>query len=122
MLLDFVSDHPAMVTIPRGVAFAGANWRRVARSPRIRQGAGAGPKTRFAARARNPLAKFLQISKPAQAGFVPRCDTCAGLRLSAPLFLPMTAVRHGLFGCPPTARGYSWLALGGSSRSSRAST
>jgi len=29
-----------MVTIPRGVAFAGANWRRVARSPRIRQGAG----------------------------------------------------------------------------------
>ena len=30
---------------------------------------------------KNPRTKFLQISKPAQAGFVPRCDTCAGLRL-----------------------------------------
>ena len=41
-------------------------------------------------------AKFLQISKPAQLGFVPRCDTCAGLRFSAPLFLPIEVPQFGM--------------------------
>ena len=41
-------------------------------------------------------AKFLQISKPAQAGFVPRCDTCAGLRPGVPLFLPIEVPQFGM--------------------------
>src|SRR6516225_1109809 len=73
-----------------------ANRRGTGLTPRSGRVPGCHPKIEFARVRRNPLAKFLQISKPAQAGFSPPCDTCAGLRLSAPLFLPIEVPQFGM--------------------------
>jgi len=53
------------VTIRRSVAFAGANWRRHARSTRIRQCTTPYPKRSFPRAGDNALDQFLQIFKPA---------------------------------------------------------
>src|SRR5262249_12721095 len=89
---DELTGHPPRRAWPRG------SRARIGREPSAVAARAPPPRAKIArlGNRQYALEKFLQISKPAQAGFSPRCDTCAGLGLSAPLFLPIEVPQFGM--------------------------